>query len=40
MYGVVFELEDAGEDLVVFASFGGLIMKLKGKKTVLAGFRK
>lgn len=40
MYGVVFELEDAGDDLVVFASFGGLIMRLRGKKVELDGFKK
>ena len=40
MYGVVFEIEKSNDDLVVFASFGGLIMKLKGKESTLAGFRK
>ena len=40
MYGVVSEIEDAGEDLIIFASFGGLIMRLKGKKVELEGFRK
>lgn len=40
MYGVVFEIEESGNDLIVFASFGGLIMKLKGEKNFLSGFRK
>ena len=41
MYGVVFEIQKAkDEDLIIFASFGGLIMRLKGKESVLAGFRK
>lgn len=41
MYGVVFEIEEGNDgDLIVFVSFGGLIMKVKGKKTVLGGFRK
>ena len=40
MYGTVFSIEEKDQDLVVFASFGGLIMKLSGRKNVLGGFRK
>lgn len=41
MYGVVFELEEPNDnEMIVYASFGGLIMKLRGKKAALAAFRK
>ena len=42
MYGIVFEIEDKPKEseMIVYVSYGGLIMKIKGKKSVLAGFRK
>ena len=42
MYGVVFEIEDhnAQGEVTVYASFGGLIMKLRGKKALLESFKK
>ena len=40
MCGLIFEIEDNEGDLVVYASFGGLIMKIKGKKSDLGCFRK
>ena len=41
MYGVVFEIEEpTDQEIIVYGSFGGLIMKLKGQKGSLAAFRR
>ena len=40
MYGVVFEIEDKGNELIVYASFGGLLMRVAGSLDAMAGFRK
>ena len=30
MYGSVFEIEEKGNEIVIFASFGGLLMRVAG----------
>lgn len=42
MYGMVFEIEDHANEgeFSVYASFGGLIMKIRGKKAALANFKR
>jgi DNA-directed RNA polymerase I, II, and III subunit RPABC3 len=40
MYGTVFQIDERDGDLIIFASFGGLIMKLSGKRNFLSSFRK
>jgi DNA-directed RNA polymerases I, II, and III subunit RPABC3 len=38
-YGVVFDIAEKNGDLTVFASFGGLIMRVSGKANFLSAFR-
>ena len=40
MYGVVFELEEKNGEMVVFCSFGGLIMRIAGSLDGMSNFRK
>lgn len=40
MYGVVFDMEEKGNELVVYCSFGGLLMRVSGSVDAMAGFRK
>ena len=40
MYGVVFAIEEKGNELVVFCSFGGLLMRVSGSMEAMASFRK
>jgi len=40
MYGVVFEIEEKNNEIVIFASFGGLLMRVAGSLDAMAGFRK
>lgn len=40
MYGVVFEIEESPTELVVYASFGGLLMRVSGSLDAMSGFRK
>jgi hypothetical protein len=40
MYGVVFEIEEKNNELVIYASFGGLLMRVSGSFDAMAGFRK
>ena len=39
-YGVVFDIVEKAGELTVFASFGGLIMRVNGKANALSAFRK
>lgn len=39
-YGVVFDIIEKNNELTVFASFGGLIMRVNGKANALSAFRK
>lgn len=39
-YGVVFDITEKNGELTVFASFGGLIMRVNGKTNALSAFRK
>jgi DNA-directed RNA polymerases I, II, and III subunit RPABC3 len=40
MYGMVFDLEEKGNELVVYISFGGLLMRIAGPLDAMANFRK
>lgn len=40
MSGVVFELEEKGNEVVVFCSFGGLLMRVAGSIDAMSNFRK
>ena len=40
MYGVVFDFEEKSNDLVVYCSFGGLLMRVAGSVESNAPFRK
>lgn len=40
MYGVVFEIEEKGNEMVIYASFGGLLMRVAGSLDAMGGFRK
>jgi hypothetical protein len=40
MYGVVFEMEVNTENIVVYASFGGLLMRVIGTHDGMQNFRK
>jgi DNA-directed RNA polymerase I, II, and III subunit RPABC3 len=40
MYGVVFDIEESPTELVVYASFGGLLMRVAGSLDAMSGFRK
>lgn len=40
MYGVVFNMEEKGNELVVYCSFGGLLMRVSGSVDAMGGFRK
>jgi DNA-directed RNA polymerase I, II, and III subunit RPABC3 len=39
-YGVVFDVVEKNNEITVFASFGGLIMRVNGKANSLSAFRK
>jgi hypothetical protein len=40
MYGTVFEIEEKSNELIIFASFGGLLMRVSGSFEAMGGFRK
>ena len=40
MYGVVFEIEEKHNELIVYCSFGGLLMRVSGSIDAMANFRK
>jgi hydrogenase maturation factor len=40
MYGVVFDFEEKSNDLVVYCSFGGLLMRVSGSVESNSPFRK
>ena len=40
MYGVVFELEEKAPEMVAYASFGGLLMRVAGGLEAMSGFRR
>lgn len=40
MYGVVFDMEEKGNEIVVYCSFGGLLMRVSGSLDAMSSFRK
>jgi len=40
MYGTVFDIEEKGSDMVVYCSFGGLLMRVAGAYDAMSAFRK
>ena len=40
MYGVIFDIEEKGTELVAFMSFGGLLMRVAGSTDAMSGFKK
>lgn len=40
MYGVVFDMEEKTNELTVYISFGGLLMRVSGSAEAMSSFRK
>lgn len=40
MYGVVFDTEEKANELAVYISFGGLLMRVSGSLDAMSNFRK
>ena len=40
MYGVVFDTEEKANELAVYISFGGLLMRVSGSPDAMSSFRK
>ena len=40
MYGVVFDIEEKNNEMVVYCSFGGLLMRVSGSADAMGSFRK
>jgi len=40
MYGSVFDMEEKGNELVIYCSFGGLLMRISGSVDAMSNFRK
>ena len=40
MYGSVFDMEEKSNELIIYCSFGGLLMRISGSVDAMANFRK